>query len=94
MSTPIVRSSGAIVTTGVATTTGPGMLSYAQASTGGALLLYDSTSSTGVLLASVPISGSRSFDPPVQFQTALWSVPQTTHGTSAGAEGAAVVHYA
>jgi len=94
MSTPLTRSSGAITTTGVATSTGPGVLSYAQASTGGILKLYDGPSSTGVLLASLPVSGRQSYDPPVQFRTGLWSVPSSTKGTSTGATAATVVHYA
>lgn len=93
MSTPMVRSSGAIVTTGVATSTGPGLLSYAQASTDDTLRLYDGTSSAGVLLASIPANGAEQFIPPVQFQTGLWSVPETTTGSSAGSQGAAVAHY-
>ena len=94
MSTPLVRTSGAIVTTGVATSTSPGVMAYAQASTDSVLRVYDGTSSAGELLASIPASGRQSFDPPVQYRTGLYSVPQTTVGTSAGALGPAVVHWA
>ena len=95
MSTPITRSSGAITTTGVATSTGPGVLSYAQTSTSGILKLYDGTGTTGVLLASLPVGARQNYDPPVQFRTGLWSVPSSTKGTSAGTVvQATVVHYA
>ena len=93
MSTPMVRSSGAITTTGVATSTGPGVLSYAQASTSSLLRLYDGTSSGGVLLASLAAGEAEAFNPPVQFQTGLWSVPQTTLGTTASTVKSALVHY-
>jgi hypothetical protein len=93
MSTPLTKSSGAITTTGIAISTGPGVVSYAQASTAAAVRLYDGTSSDGVFLAGVPISGRQQFNPPVQFQTGLWVVPQSTVGSSAGSESAAAVHY-
>ena len=94
MSTPLVRTSGAIVTTGVAASANPGVLAYAQASTDSVLRCYDGTSSAGELLASIPAAERQAFDPPVQYRTALWVVPQTTVGTSAGSVGAAVVHWA
>ena len=98
MSTPITRSSGAITTTGVVTSTGPGVLSYAQCSTSANLRLYDgistATSTAGTLLASLSAGESRSFVPPVQFGTGLFSVPSTTLGTTAGTVKSCLVHYA
>ena len=93
MSTPLVRASGAITTTGVATSTGPGVLSYAQSSTSSLLRLYDGTSSGGVLIASLPADARQSYDPPVQFRTGLWSVPSTTLGTTDSTVVSALVHY-
>jgi len=94
MSTPLTKSSGAIVTTGVAVSTGSGVMSYAQASTAAAMNAYDGTSTAGTLLCQVPISGRQSFDPPVQFATGLYVQPQSTVGTSAASVGACVVHWA
>ena len=93
MSTPMVRSSGAITTTGVATSTGPGVLSYAQASTSSLFRAYDGTSSAGTLLVSLAAGESEQLNPPVQFQTGLWSVPQTTLGTTDSTVKSALVHY-
>lgn len=93
MSTPMVRSSGAIVTTGVATSTGPGVLSYVQASTSANFRAYDGTSSAGTLLANVAAGESEAFDPPVQFGTGLWSVPGSTAGTTDATVKSALVHY-
>jgi len=93
--TPLTRTSGAITTTGIATSTRPGGLSYAQSSTSGILKLYDGTSVSGVLLASLPVGTRQAFNPPVQFQTGLWSVPSSTKGTSSGTVvQASLVHYA
>ena len=94
MSTPLTRSSGAIVTTGVATSTGPGVLSYAQSSTSSLLRLYDGTSSGGTLLASLTANSKQSYDPPVQFKTGLWAVPGSTLGTTDATVISALVHYA
>ena len=93
MSTPMVRTSGAITTTGVATSTGPGVLSYIQASTSSIFRVYDGTSSGGTLLGSVAAGESEAFNPPVQFQTGLWSVPGSTLGTTDATVKSALVHY-
>ena len=93
MTTPATRSSGAVTTTGIAISTGTGSVSFAQASTGGTLRVYDGASSAGTLLAAVPVSESKQFNPPVRFGTGLWLVPSTTIGSSDGSVAAALVHY-
>ena len=94
MTTPFTRSSGAITTTGVATSTGPGVLAYAQSSTSSILRLYDGTSSAGTLLASLAADKKQAYDPPVTFATGLWSVPGSTLGTTDSTVVSALVHYA
>ena len=93
MSTPFTRSSDRIVTTGVAISTGPGVMSYAQASTHAAVSMYDGTSTAGELLGEIPISGRQGYNPPVQFRTGLYVQPQSTVGSSVGSVGGALVHF-
>ena len=93
MSTPLVRSSGVITTTGIVISTGPGVVSYASASSAAGVAVYDGTSTAGVLLGALATGARQQFNPPVQFQTGLWVVPQSTVGSSAGSLGGAMVHY-
>jgi len=93
MSTPMTRASGSIVTTGVAVSTGPGVMSFARASTDAGARFYDGTSSGGVLLDHVPASDGASYNPPVQFRTGLYAVTESTVGSSAGGSGGACCHF-
>lgn len=93
MSSPNARPSGIITTTGVAVSTGAGVMTYAQASTDSEMRIYDGTSSAGTLMAAVPAAERQAFDPPVIYGTGLWAVPGSTVGSSAGSVGGAVIHY-
>ena len=93
MSTPLAKSSGAITTTGVAISTGSGVLTYAHGSSAGAISFYDGASSTGTLLAYANQGTRAIIVTPVQFN-GLWAVPQSTVGSSAGALYGAHCHYA
>ena len=94
MSTPITRSSGAITTTGVAISTGTGVLTFIMGSTDSIARCYSGTSSAGTFIGSAASSAHVNISNPVQYD-GLWVVLETTAGTSVGSVGRpAVVHYA
>jgi len=93
MSTPMVRSSGAITTTGVAISTGPGVLSYIQSSTSNVVRAYDGTSSAGTLLAQAFYGARQTIIPPVRYTIGLWIVPNSTLGTTDNTALSNLVHY-